>query len=283
MEIKGIKTKNILVKCGIPGIDFVINPYVGCSFACKYCYASFIGRYHGKEIKDWGNYVFPKINAPELLRKQIVKLKNKGKGKEIFISSVTDPYQGIEAKYKLTRQCLKILADFGFEGVVSILTKSDLVARDIDIFKRMKKMLVGLTITSTDDSISRYFETFAPPVSSRLRALKTLNENGVNTYAFIGPLLPHFVAQTDQLEKLIIRLKEVGTTDIFIEHLNLSTYIRNRLFVEMKDKDKNVLNTFYFSQSKAYREKLNEAIFILLKKHKMRLLTNMVIYHKEHQ
>ena len=188
------------------------------------------------------------------------KLKNKGAGKEIFISSVTDPYQGVEAKYKLTRQCLETLADFGFNGVISILTKSDLVTRDIDVLKRLKKVLVGLTITSTDDSISRYFEKFAPPVTSRLKALKILNENGIKTYAFIGPLLPHFVAQQEKVEELLKKIKEAGTKDIFIEHLNLSKYIRSRLFEEMKGADKKIVDVFYSSQTKVYRQKLEKII-----------------------
>jgi DNA repair photolyase/GNAT superfamily N-acetyltransferase len=283
MEYKEIQVRNILVKCGIPGIDFVINPYMGCRFACKYCYASFMGRFINKKFNDWGNYVFIKINAPELLKKQLAKLKNKGKGEEIFISSVTDPYQGIEAKYKLTRQCLEILADYGFEGVVSILTKSDLVTRDIDVLKRLKKVLVGLTVTSTDDSISRYFETYAPPVTSRLKALKTLNENNIKTYAFIGPLLPHFVAKPEELEKLFQSLKQAETKDIFIEHLNLSAYIRNRLMIEMKGADKKIIDVFYSSQSKEYRKKLEEIIQELVKKYHMHLLMNVVVYHKEFQ
>lgn len=283
MEFKEIQVKNILVKCGIPGIDYVINPYVGCRFACIYCYASFMGRFVGKKVQDWGSYVYAKVNAPDLLRKDLQKLENKGEGKEIFISSVTDPYQGIEAKYKLTRQCLEILADYGFLGVVSILTKSNLVTRDIDAFKKLKHVVVGLTITSTDDSISRYFEKYAPPVTSRLEALKILNENGIKTYAFIGPLLPHFVAREQELEKLFQKLKEVGTKDIFIEHLNLSKYIRNRLSLEMKDADKEIVNTFYSSQSKTYREKLEEMINKLVRKYRMHLLLNMVIYHKEFQ
>lgn len=283
MEFKEIKVKNILVKCGIPGIDYVINPYVGCRFACIYCYASFMGRFVGKKVQDWGNYVYAKVNAPNLLRKDLQKLKNKGEGKEIFISSVTDPYQGIEAKYKLTRQCLEILADYGFLGVVSILTKSNLVTRDIDVFKKLEAVEVGLTITSTDDSISRYFEKYAPPVTNRLEALKMLNKNGIKTYAFIGPLLPHFVAREQELEKLFQKLKEAGTKDIFIEHLNLSRYIRNRLSLEMKDVDKEIVNTFYSSQAKTYREKLEEMINRLVTKYGMHLLLNMVIYHKEFQ
>ena len=88
------------------------------------------------------------------------------------MSSVTDPYQGLEAKYQITRKCLEELNRFGFEGTTSILTKSDLVTRDIDILKKLQA-IVGVTITSTDDSISRYFEKYAPSVSQRFNALKT--------------------------------------------------------------------------------------------------------------
>ena len=69
MDFKEITAKTILVRCGIPGIDYVINPYIGCRFACKYCYASFMGRFVGKTIYDWGQYVYAKVNAPELLKK----------------------------------------------------------------------------------------------------------------------------------------------------------------------------------------------------------------------
>src|SRR3989344_3933061 len=147
MDFREIQAKSILSPCGIPGIDYVINPYIGCRFGCTYCYASFMGRFIiGKSVADWGEYVFAKTNAPQLLAKELPsKLKNKGRGIEIFLSSVTDPYQGMEAKYKLTRQCLEVLVRFGFEGLVSILTKSDLVTRDIDIFNKLKHVSVGIT------------------------------------------------------------------------------------------------------------------------------------------
>ena len=132
MDFREIQAKSILSPCGIPGIDYVINPYTGCRYGCTYCYASFMGRFiKDKTVQDWGEYVIAKVNAPELLKKELRKLRNKGKGLEIFFSSVTDPYQGVEAKYKLTRQCLEILADWEYEGYISILTKSNLVLRDV--------------------------------------------------------------------------------------------------------------------------------------------------------
>jgi DNA repair photolyase len=283
MDFKEVQAKSILTPCGIPGIDYVINPYIGCRFACKYCYASFMGRFVDKTILDWGEYVYAKINAPDLLVKEVKKLKDKGKDIEIFLSSVTDPYQGVEGEYKLTRRCLEVLADFGFEGVVSILTKSNLVTRDIDVFKKLKHVIVGLTVTSTEDGISKYFEKNAPPVSLRLKTLEFLNKQGIKTYAFIGPLLPHFVAQGYELEDLFKALSKTGTKDIFIEHLNLAKYIRERLTKEMKDVDPAILEKFYSSQSKEYRSVLEEKIKKLITKYKMNLLKDMVIYHKEFQ
>ena len=281
-EVKEIEAKGILTKCGIPGIDWAVNPYIGCRFGCKYCYASFMGRFVGKKVADWGEYVYPKINAPELLKNEVEKkLPHKGKGKEIFLSSVTDPYQGLEAKYKLTRQCLSVLADWGFAGTLSILTKSNLVTRDIDILKRFQKAVVGLTVTSADDGISRYFEKYAPPVSERFEALKKLNRAGIKTYAFIGPLLPHFVADEAGLEKVFQKLAEVGTKDIYVEHLNLSSYIRGRLMDEMKGTDKKIVAKFYSSQSKAYREDLEKLVKKLVDKYHMTLLLDLVIFHRE--
>ena len=125
-----------------------------------------------------------KKNAPEILRRQIRKAP---KG-NIMISSVTDPYQPMEGQYELTRQCLEILAPHPFS--LSILTKSPLVLRDMDLLKKFEDHEVGLTITTDDEEIRKIFEPNAPPVEARIQALKRLHENGIHTYAFIGPLLP---------------------------------------------------------------------------------------------
>lgn len=281
MEIKEIQSKSILTPSKLPDTDYVINPYTGCAFGCTYCYASFMGRFVGKSTNDWGGYVYVKINAPALLEKDLRKLKNKGKGKSILFSSVTDPYQGLEAKYKLTRKCLEVLVNYDFKGTLSILTKSHMVTRDIDLLKKLKDVEVGFTITSTDDKISRYFEKKAPNVSQRLEAMKKLNLEGIKTYAFVGPLLPHYVAEPMILDELFKQIAEAGTKELYVEHINLSKYILDRLRKEMPELDKETMEKFYSSKKPEYRKELDKTILDLVKKYKLKLRLDTAIYHKD--
>ena len=134
--------------------------------------------------EPWGSFVDVRVNAAEVLRRQ---LKRAGRG-AVILSSVTDPYQPAEAEYHITRKCLEVLELFKFP--VTILTKSPIVLRDLDIISRFDEVSVGLTITSDDDDIRKIFEPEAPPVSARIEALKKLRMAGVETYVFIGPVLP---------------------------------------------------------------------------------------------
>jgi len=221
------------------------------------------------------------MNAPQLLEKEASKLKDKGRGKTIWFSSVTDPYQGLEAKYQLTRKCLQVLVDMDFQGEVTFLTKSDLVLRDLDVLKQLKHVEVGLTITSADDSISRYFEKYAPAVSQRLAALKKLHQNNIPIYAFVGPLLPHFVANHVELKKIFQSIHDAGVREIYFEFLNLSTYIRNRLKNELRDLDVSLWNEFYDSQSGDYRQELTRVVLDLVDEYGLTLRMEKPLYHKE--
>lgn len=283
LKIKEIQAKTIISKTGLPDCDWVINPYTGCRFGCKYCYAAFVGRFrHPRE--EWGSYIDVKINAPELLRKE---LTNKLKGKKkidigtIFLSSVTDPYQGIEAKYKLTRKCLQVFVDFEYEGEIGILTKSSLVTRDIDLFKKLKNIEVGMTVTSTGDPISKYLETYATPNQDRIKALKKLHKAGIRTYAFVGPLLPHFVWMEKEMESLLQQLKDSGVSYIYLEHINLSNYIKERLFKYLKKDHPELLEKFTKAQSPKYRQELDKLLNRLVKKVGLRLAYQKPIYHKD--
>jgi DNA repair photolyase len=276
--LKEIQAKSILVPSKLPDTDYVINPYTGCAFGCSYCYASFMGRFVDKKIEDWGTYVYPKVNLATVLNLELSKIKDKNKS--IFLSSVTDPYQGLEAKYKLTRTALELLLKHKWTGSIGILTKSPLVIRDIDLFKQMPNVEVGLTITSADDSVSNFLERFAPPASLRIKALEELNKAGIHTYAFIGPLLPHFSATPKKLRKIFDALQKTGVKKIYIEHINLSNYIKKRLMEKIKGIDKNIISKFYSADSRDYERQLEEIIANILKDYDFKLRLNEIISHK---
>jgi DNA repair photolyase len=134
--------------------------------------------------EPWGSFTDVKLNAPEVLRRQLRRAERGS----VMLSSVTDPYQPAEAEYELTRKCLDVLAQFKFP--VNILTKSPLVTRDIDIISKIENVEVGLTITTDDEKVRKVFEPCAPPVTDRIEALKKLHKAGINTFIFIGPVLP---------------------------------------------------------------------------------------------
>jgi len=184
VQIREILAKSILTKTRIPDSDYVLNPYVGCGHGCRYCYAEFIIRKFKKRREPWGAFVDVKINAPELLRKEI---KHKKKGTVLF-SSICDPYQPIEKKYKLTRACLEILLEHQFP--ISILTKSSLILRDLDLFKKFKECEVGLTVTTDNEKIKEIFEPNSPSIKERINTLQKLHDEGITNYVFIGPMLP---------------------------------------------------------------------------------------------
>ena len=181
MIIKEIQSKTILSVSKV--YSYVINPYRGCQHGCSYCYARFMKRFTGHR-EPWGQFVDVKVNAPNLLKKEITK-KKQGR---VWVSGVCDPYQPVEAKYKLTRQCLEILAQNDWP--VTVQTRSSLVLRDIDILKEGRYFEVGLTVTTADDSMRKLFEPDAPTIMSRIRALDELHRAGIRTYVMIAPMLP---------------------------------------------------------------------------------------------
>ena len=139
LKIKEIKAKSIITKTQLPEGDFVINPYIGCMHGCIYCYARFMKRFTG-HTEPWGAFVDAKINAADLIPTDVKKYK----GKRITLSSVTDAYQPVELKYKLTRKILEKLIPL--QPHVDIMTKSDLVLRDIDVIKQFKDCVVAFSI-----------------------------------------------------------------------------------------------------------------------------------------
>ncbi|MGE5122891.1 MAG: SPL family radical SAM protein [Acidobacteriaceae bacterium] len=181
MLIREIHSKTILSPSQV--YPYVINPYVGCQHNCSYCYARFMKRFTGHK-EPWGQFVDVKVDAPALLRQEITR-KRVGR---VWVSGVCDPYQPLEGKYRLTRQCLEILVEHNWP--VAVQTRSPLVLRDVDILKPGKDVEVGLSVTTADEATRKLFEPQAPPIKARVRALGELHQAGIRTYAMIAPILP---------------------------------------------------------------------------------------------
>ncbi|NMB54471.1 MAG: radical SAM protein [Leptolinea sp.] len=181
MIFKEKLAKSILSESKI--FPYVINAYTGCQHSCSYCYARYMKKFTGHH-EPWGQFVDVKVNAPELLRKEITR-KHRGR---VWVSGVCDPYQPLEAKYRLSGQCLEILAQHDWP--VTVQTRSPLVLRDVEILKQGAEFEVGFSIGTADDAVRRLFEPAAPPVEERINALTELHRAGIKTFAMIAPILP---------------------------------------------------------------------------------------------
>lgn len=209
MGIREILAKSVLSKSELPGCDYALNPYIGCMHSCVYCYARFMKRFTGHN-EPWGHFVDVKVNAPQLLERELKKAKRGN----IFLSSVTDPYLPLEQSYKITRECLKILVQFDFP--LEILTKSDLVLRDIKVLKQIKNVDVGLSLSLLDEKVSKVFEPLASPPKRRVAALEKLHRADISTFAFISPIMPFFTGLEEIFKLLKGKVNFIGA-----ENLNL--------------------------------------------------------------
>jgi len=259
-KIYEVKAKTVLHKTKVPGADWAVNHYSGCMHACIYCYARFICQWRAQKEK-WGEFVDVKINAPELIAKE-----SKNKRGTVVLCTAADPYQPIERKYRLTR---RVLQNLNPALKLLILTKSDLILRDIDVFRGFKNCELGLTITTLDESVKGIFEPNSSSSHARLEALKELKRDGFYTYCFVGPILPYL---TD-LEEIF---RDVSPfVDLFMfEDLNLNLARRGILdaieknFPELEEKYKNLSKGFWLDKEKEIKElgkKYNKPIKIYFK------------------
>jgi DNA repair photolyase len=165
----------------VSGVVWSINPYVGCSHSCRYCYVP--DTMH-MERNRWGSYVIAKHNLPQLLRSEVKRVERK----TVYLSTSTDPYQSIEREKRITRRCLQILAKHDWP--VEILTRSPLVLRDTDLFAQFGEIRIGMSVPTLDDGARRVFEPAAPAIPSRLAALRKLADRGFTTFVNYTPAYP---------------------------------------------------------------------------------------------
>ena len=205
MIIKEIKTNDYLTKSNLPSSDYVINPYVGCTHGCKYCYASFMKRFTGHDEK-WGEFIDIKSCNKKIDLKKI-------SGKNVFLSSVTDCYNELEEKYCITRNILEQLQYSDCN--LSISTKSKLILRDIDILKKIKNLTVSLSINTLDEKFRSDMDN-ASSINERLETLRKLHENGIYTILFMSPIFPYITEW-----KEIIEISKDFVDEYWFENLNL--------------------------------------------------------------
>jgi len=239
LKIREIKAKSVITKSGLD-VDYVINPYVGCIHGCAYCYGRFMKRFTNHH-EPWGWFVDVKINAPELIPKDVKKYKNKS----IMISSVTDPYQPAERKYKLMKGILEKLIPLELD--LCILTKSNLLLRDIDLFKKFKNCQVGVSLSLLDDKIRKEVEPLANSVERRINAVKQLKMAGIPNFIFISPILPEL---TDW--QAIIEKTKDFIDEYWFENLNLYPSLRYNIFRWLKNQHRELIKSYrkiYFTRN----------------------------------
>jgi DNA repair photolyase len=196
--------------------DWTLNPYRGCEFGCKYCYARYTHEF--MELRNGLNFerkIFAKVNAPDLLRSELVRARDKGQS--IAVGTATDPYQPAEKQFEITRRILEVF--LGFEGLdFSITTKSVLILRDLNLLKQIAarhRFSVHLTVTTTDERLARLLEPKAPTPAKRFEAVARLAEAGIDVCVNAMPILPGITDEPEALDDLARQAAKAGAKSIY--------------------------------------------------------------------
>ena len=248
--IHEVETKNIMTKSSLPVGGYSVNPYVGCTHACKYCYASFMKRFTGHK-EEWGTFLDVK-HWPE------IKNPKKYAGQRVVIGSVTDGYNPQEEQFRNTRKLLEQL--IGSDADILICTKSDLVVRDIDLLKKLGRVTVSWSINTLDENFKNDMDS-ASSIERRIAAMKQVYEAGIRTVCFVSPIFPGIT----NFEAIFERVK--NQCDLFwLENLNLRggfkktimDYIAGKYpdLVPLYDEIYNKHNRSYFEALEVKAEKM---------------------------
>ena len=247
MTVKTIYTKSVLSKSNLPVCEYSVNPYVGCTHGCKYCYASFMKRFTG-HAEPWGTFLDVKL-WPE------IKNPQRYAGKELFLGSVTDPYLPQEEQYGRTRALLKQLQGSGAK--LSIATKSDLILRDLDLIKTFPDARVSWSVNTLDEDFKNDMDN-AASIARRLAAMEAFYRAGIRTTCFVSPIFPGI---TDA-EAIIRRVKGQRHL-IWLENLNLRGSFKAVIMAYIQSTRPHLLPLYqeiYNSGDRSYWETLDQKI-----------------------
>lgn len=229
LEVRLVDCKTAASRSKLPGLDWALNPYRGCSHACSYCYAQDVTRF--ELARPWGSVVEVKANIVTMLRKELAR----GPRGVYGIGTVTDPYQPLESKHGLTRGCLALLKGKGAR--ISVLTKSDLVLRDLDILRGWKGAEVGLSIGCVDEQVAPVIEPGAPPPRRRLKALSELSSAGVEVYLMAAPIIPGLSDGEEMIVELVSSAHDAGVKRIMWDKWNPKPVASTRLSLALAELD----------------------------------------------
>jgi len=255
-----VKVKTALSKSELPDIDYALNPYIGCEHGCIYCYGPDFSRRFEDVVRNWGSVVVVKENLVNVLMSDVKRLR---KG-VVGVSTITDPYQPIEAKLGITRDSIKLLSTHGFK--VSIQTKSPLVTRDLDVM-RPSVFDVGFTITTLRDSVARLIEPNAPPPSSRVKALNEIASLGIETWVFLGPIIPMVNDDVSSIEEVIELASSTGSYLIY-DKLNIKPLMLSNMRAKWGF-NIGINEVISLSRDNQYIRRLFNSINMLCSKHKV--------------
>lgn len=250
-----------------------INPYRGCEFACRYCYARYTHEFmEMKDPADFERKIYIKQNAAWLLRQEIRSLRP---GEEIALGTATDPWQPIERKARVTRSILEVLAEY--RGLhIGVVTKSTLIERDIDLLQRIAErsdLVVHITITTPDVELARILEPRAPRPDLRFRTVRRLRQAGLRTGILCSPLMPGITDNARALDAICRRASEVGASflsaqPLFLKPCSKSTFLAfvHEHFPELDASyAKRYDETAFVSQ--AYRKRVSELVAAVTRKY----------------
>lgn len=222
-----VKCKSALSVSKLPGLDWALNPYRGCAHGCLYCYVQDVTGF--ALDRPWGSVTEAKVNIASRLKVEL----EKGVEGVVGVGTVTDPYQPVEEEIELTRGCLALLKRYGARA--SILTKSDLVLRDLDLFKDWDAVEVGVSIGCPDDVAAATLEPGAPAPNRRFEALAKLTAASVDTYLMAAPIVPSVSGSDSALKELVRRASEAGVKRVMWDSLNPKPVATRRMLASLPD------------------------------------------------
>lgn len=234
LEVYEDSSRSILSRNDSPDLGFrwSLNPYRGCTHACAYCYARPSHEYLGFGAgSDFETKITVKKNAPGLLHEAF--MKPSWKGEMIVFSGDTDCYQPLEASYKLTQQCLEVCLEFG--NPVGMITKSFLIARDLELLKKINertRLWIVVSIPFYDEKTARMIEPGAASVANRFEALRRLSEAGIRTSVSLAPIIPGI--NDSDIPKILKHAAECGVTGAFMSMLRLPTTVKDVFLGRLK-------------------------------------------------